>query len=171
MTADPPHNGPEIIEMPSQRMAALYARGRPDLVLPRAVSTLLESLYALRFARARQGGTPFPIGRLRVRFPDAHLLPVEEWTTVIGLPVPEDTRTLPQRIGGGTVRLETWEYGTVAQIDRSALGPAGEQALETLLRFITESGHTIIGVHEEEYRAGENATLTAEVIRYRVRPL
>jgi len=170
VTAAPPENGPEIVEMPSQRMAALYVKGPPDRVLPRAVTTLLTSLYALRFARARQGETPFSIGEVRVRFPDAHRLPVEEWTTVVGLPVPETTPAIPQQVGGETVRLETWEYGTVAQIRRGRPDPNAENPAERLHRFITESGHVIVGVHEEAYLAGEDATLTAEVIRYRVRP-
>jgi hypothetical protein len=171
VTADPPENGPEIVQLPSQRMAALYVKGRPDQVLPAAIAALRRSLYALKFARARQGEPAFSIGRVRVRFPDAHLLPVEQWTTVIGLPVPETTHAVPQQVGGGTVRLETWEYGTVAQIRRGPPAPGGEHPAARLHRFITESGHTIIGVHEEEYLAGENGALTAAVIRYRVRPL
>ena len=118
----------------------------------------------------RRGEAPFDIGRLRVRFPDAHLLPAEEWTTVVGLPVPETTRAVPQRVGAGEVRLETWEYGTVAQIRRGPR-PRDRSPAETLHRFIEENGLVIVGVPEEEYRAAESGTLTAEVIRYRVRPV
>ncbi len=168
MTAEPPENGPEIVDMPSQRMAAIYTRGRPDETLPRAVTTLLESLFALKFARARRGEPPLTIGRIRVRFPDAHLLPPEQWTTVVGLPVPEETASVPQRVGQEPVRLETWEYGTVAQIPCQPDTPTDEHPAETLIRFITETDHVVIGVYEEEYRAGDGC-LTAELIRYRVR--
>ena len=106
---------------------------------------------------------------MRVRFPDAHLLPVEEWTAVVGLPVPETTKLMPQRIGAPEVHLETWEYGTVAQLCHGAGRRRNEHPVEELLRFIEDRDHVIIGVHEEEYRAA-GGTLTAEVVRYRVCP-
>lgn len=165
----PPVTEPEILEMPPQKMAAVYAKGRPDRVLAELVPTLVNSLYALKFEASLTGGPPVPIGCVRARFPDAHLLPVEEWTNVIGLPVPEDTRSLPQPVGGAAIRLETWEYGTVAQISHRSEGDHGETAAERLQEFIRESGHEIIGVHEEEYHTREDNRIDRTVIRYRVR--
>ncbi|GAI56256.1 unnamed protein product, partial [marine sediment metagenome] len=44
------------------------------------------------------------------------LVPIDEWTHIIGLPIPEDTTSLPQKVAGIEAKIETWEYGTVAQI-------------------------------------------------------
>jgi len=41
---------------------------------------------------------------------------MEEWTHIIGLPIPEDTTSLPQKAPEIEVKIETWEYGSVAQI-------------------------------------------------------
>lgn len=165
----PPANEPEIVHLPSQKMAAIYAKGRPDRVLPRVLPTLINSVYALKFESSLTSAPSFSIGKIRVRFPDAHLLPIDEWTNVIGLPVPESTRSLPQQIGGTGIKLETWEYGTVAQINALGNTVKGKTPAERLHRFIIESGHVIIGVHEEEYVTGEDSHLTSTIIRYRVK--
>jgi hypothetical protein len=170
VTTDPPVNGPEIVLLPSQRMAALYVKGRPDQVLPGAIVALRKSLYALKFLHAREGGPDFTMDRVRVRFPDAHLLPVMQWTTVVGVPVPDTTQALPRLVGGEPVRLELWEYGPVAQIGCGSTDADLGRLAETLHRFIADSGHVVVGVHEEEYLAGDDGALTAAVIRYRVRP-
>jgi len=38
----------------------------------------------------------FKVGKLRARWPDAHLVPDDQWTGIWGLPVPEDTASLPK---------------------------------------------------------------------------
>ena len=166
---NPPVTEPEIVEMKPQKMAAIYAKGRPDRVLPEMIATLVNSLYALKFEASLAGGPRVDIGCVRARFPDAHLRPVEEWTNIIGLPVPEGTHSLPQQVGGAEIKLETWEYGTVAQISHRNEGNHGVTAAERLQEFIHESGHEIIGVHEEEYVTREDNQADRTVIRYRVK--
>ncbi|MFH1647698.1 MAG: GyrI-like domain-containing protein [Chloroflexota bacterium] len=160
---------PEILEMPSQKMAAVYARGMPGQVFSRVLPTLYGAVYALKFGLKKDGRPTFKVGGLRARYPDAHLVPMEEWTHVIGLPVPDDTPSLPQKVGGAPVKIETWEYGTVAQILH--LGSYAEEAdsVGRLLRFIHESAYEIIGVHEEEYLTRPDAKTPKTIIRYRVK--
>lgn len=166
----PPVNEPEIVQMPSQKMAAIYAKGKPDRVLPAVLPALMSSLMALKFANSLKGDPSISIGIVRARFPDAHFLPIEEWTNVVGLPVPDTTLSLPLQVGGANIKLETWEYGTVAQINHSNETGQEDLPADRLHRFIIESGHEIIGVHEEEFRTGDDNCLTGTWVRYRVKP-
>ena len=165
----PSENEPEILEMPAQRMAAIYARGKPGEVFPQVLPVLYSSVSFLKFDRKKSGGGSFEIGGLRARYPDAHLVPMEEWTNVIGMPVPEDTTFLPQKVGGAEVKIERWEYGTVAQIVHQGSYENEANAVERLHRFIIDSGYEIIGVHEEEYLTSPDAKSPRVIIRYRVR--
>jgi hypothetical protein len=155
--------------MPAQKMAAVYVRGIPGQVFPQVLPALYGSVYTLKFDHKKSGGPVFKIGGLRARYPDAHLVPMEEWTNVIGLPVPEDTTSLPQKVGGIEVKIETWEYGTVAQITCHGPYDQEENSAERLHRFIIDNGYEIIGVHEEEYLTRPDAKALRTIIRYRVR--
>jgi hypothetical protein len=112
---------------------------------------LYGSVYTLKFELKKKGMPTFKVGGLRARYPDAHLVPKEEWTHIIGLPIPEDTTSLPQKVPDVQVKIETWEYGTVAQILH--LGPYDQEypTIERLHKFIEENGYEIAGMHEEEY--------------------
>ena len=159
---------PEILEMSAQRMAAVYAKGTPGQIFPKVLPDLYSAVYTLKFGLKKSGQPTFKISGLRARYPDAHLVPVNEWTNVIGLPIPEDTTSLPQKVGGAEVRLETWEYGTVAQILH--LGEYSQEAtsIQRLHRFIIDNSYTIIGVHEEEYLTRPGSKTQKTIIRYRV---
>jgi len=164
-----PGSEPEILEMPAQKMAAVYARGLPAQVFPQVLPALYGSVSFLKFERKKSGGSAFKIGGLRSRYPDAHLAPMKEWTNVIGMPVPEDTTSLPQKVGSIEVKIETWEYGTVAQILHHGSYDQEDNSVERLLRFIMDNGYEIVGVHEEEYLTRPDAKSPKTIIRYRVR--
>ncbi|MFC1897267.1 GyrI-like domain-containing protein [Chloroflexota bacterium] len=160
---------PQILEMPSQKMAVVYAKGAPDKVFSELMPALYGSVYTLRFNLKKQGLPTFTVTGLRARYPDAHLVPINEWTYIIGLPIPEDTTSLPQKVAGTEVKVETWEYGNVAQILH--LGPYNqeEQNIKHLHQFIEDSGYEIAGVHEEEYLTRPDAKAQKTIIRYPVR--
>ncbi len=162
-------NKPEIIEMPAQKMAAVYARGVPEEVLPQVLPVLYGAVYALKFDLNKSRGHALNIRGLRARYPDAHLMPMKEWTNVIGLPVPEDTDSLPQQVGAAEVKIETWKYGTVAQITLRSSPGREDNSIERLHRFIIDKGYEIIGVHEEEYLSLPDAGTHETIYRYRVR--
>jgi hypothetical protein len=105
----------------------------------------------------------------RARYPDAHLKPKEEWLIITGIPVPENTASLPQKEPGAEVKLETWEYGTVAQILH--LGPYDQETetIERLQQFITANGYEIAGPHEEEYLSKPDARIIKTLVRYQVK--
>ncbi len=162
---------PQILEMPSQRMAVVYAKGAPDHVFPEIMPALFGSVYTLKFDLKKQGLPTFKVSGLRSRYPDAHLVPKDEWTHIVGLPIPDDTASLPQKVPSVEVKIETWEYGTVAQILH--LGPYDEEypTVERLHRFIEESGYEIAGLHEEEYLTRPNVKVPKTIIRYPIRKI
>jgi len=160
---------PQILEMPSQKMAIVQAKGAPNKVFPEFLPALFGSVYTLKFNLKKKGLPTFKVSAPRTRYPDAFNLPMEEWTLIIGIPVPEDVTSLPQKVAGTEVKLETWEYGTVGQILH--LGPYDQEgpAVERLHHFIAENGCKIAGPHEEEYLSMPDAKVVKTIIRYQIK--
>ena len=160
---------PQILEMPPQKMAVVYAKGAPDKVFPEFVPALYGSAYTLKFDLKKKGLTTFKVSGLRARYPDVPLVPKDEWAMIIGLPVPEATTSLPQKVAGIEVKLETWDYGTVAQILHLGAYDREDASIERLHRFIDDSGYRIAGFHEEEYLTRPEAKVVKAIIRYPVK--
>lgn len=160
---------PEILEMPPQKMAVVYGKGAPDKVFPIVMPALYGSAYTLKFDLKKKGLPAFKVTGLRARYPDANDVPKERWTIICGLPVPENTTSLPQKVADVPVKLETWEYGTVGQILH--LGPYDQETpnIERLHRFIAENGYKLAGVHEEEYLTRPDAKVMKTIVRYPIR--
>ena len=160
---------PVIIEIPPQKMVVVQGEGAPDKVFPEVMPALYGSAYTLKFDLKKKGLPTFKVSGLRGRYPDAHLVPKEEWTIIMGLPVPNDTTSLPQKVPAVEVKLETWDYGTVAQILH--IGPYDQETptIERLLQFIEENGYQIAGPHEEEYLTQPDAKVVKTLIRYVVK--
>ena len=160
---------PQIVEMPSQKMAVVRGKGAPDKVFPEIMPALFGSIYTLKFDLKKKGLPTFKVSAPRSRYPDALHVPQEQWSIVIGIPIPEDTTSLPQKALGVKVKIETWEYGTVAQILH--LGPYDQEqpSVERLHKFIEENGYQIAGVHEEEYLTRPDAKVIKTIIRYPVK--
>jgi hypothetical protein len=160
---------PIILEMPSQKMAVAQGKGSPDKVLAKIFPALFGSVYTLKFDLKKKGLESFKVSAPRARYPDAQLYPKGEWPIIAGIPVPEDTTSLPQKEPGTKVKIETWEYGTVAQILH--LGPYDQETktIERLQQFITANGYEIAGPHEEEYQSKPDAKVIKTLIRYQVK--
>ncbi|MEW6034096.1 MAG: GyrI-like domain-containing protein [Chloroflexota bacterium] len=159
---------PEIVEMPSQKMAVVKTVGDPNVVAEQAFPALFGSVYALKFALKKKG-IDFKVRPPRARWPDAHLVPKDQWVGLWGLPIPEDTTTLPKKDPAVSVQVERWDYGTVAQVLH--IGPYAEEwpTVQRLHAFITDKGYEISGVHEEEYLTTPRAKVQKTIIRYPVR--
>ncbi len=157
---------PEIVEMPPQKMAVVSGKGTPDKVFPELMPALYGSVFTLKFDLKKKGLPTFKVSGLRARYPDADVKTKEEWNHIIGLPIPDDTAVLPQKVAGIEVRIETWQYGTVAQILH--LGSYSEEGpnIERLHKFIEEGGYEIDGPHEEEYLTRPDAKVVKTIIRY-----
>ena len=160
---------PQIIEMPSQKMAVIRAKGAPDKVFSDFMPALYGSVYTLKFDLKKKGQPTFKVSGLRARYPDAHLISKDEWTITIGLPIPEDTTSLPQKVPNTEVKIEQWEYGTVAQILHLGAYDQENTSIERLHQFIESSGYEISGVHEEEYLTRPDAKVVKTIIRYPIK--
>ncbi len=160
---------PQILEMPSQKMAVVHAKGTPGNVFAEFMPALYGSVYTLKFDLKKKGLPTFKVSGLRARYPDAHLVPKEEWTHIIALPIPEDTASLLQKVPNIEVKLETWEYGAVAQILHLGAYDQEQPTIERLQKFIEDSGYEIAGMHEEEYLTTPDAKVPKTIIRYVVR--
>ena len=160
---------PKIVEMLPQKMAVVTGKGTPDKVFSELMPALYGSVYTLKFDLKKKGLPTFKVSGLRARYPDAHLVPKEGWTHIIGLPIPMDTEVLPQKVAGVEVKIETWNYGTVAQILH--IGSYSEEGpnIERLLKFIEDNGYEIAGPHEEEYLTQPDAKVVKTIIRYEVK--
>lgn len=160
---------PVILEMPSQKMAIVQGKGSPDKVFARVFPALFGSVYTLKFDLKKRGLESFKVNCPRARYPDAHLYPKEEWLIIAGIPVPDNTNSLPQKEPGIEVKLGFWEYGTVAQILH--LGPYDQETetIERLQQFIMANGYEIVGPYEEEYQSKPDAKVIKTVIRYQIR--
>ena len=165
----PAKTNPQILEMPTQKMAVVHAKGAPDRVFSEFMPALYGSVYTLKFDLKKKGLPTFKVSGLCARYPDAHLVPKEEWSIIIGLPIPEDTTYLPQKVPSIEVKTEQWQYGTVAQILH--LGPYEQEyaTVERLQQFIADSGYEIAGVHEEEYLTSPDAKVPKTIIRYPIK--
>lgn len=160
---------PEIVEMPSRKMAVVVSKGDPNVVGEKVFPAMYGSLFTLKFDRKKAGLEPFKVTGLRARWPDAHLVPKEQWTAHWAIPVPDDVTELPQKQPETTVTLETWDYGTVAQILHIGPYSAEGPTIEKLHEFIADQGYEIAGDHEEEYLTSPKAKVIKTVIRYQVR--
>jgi hypothetical protein len=169
MTPPKSKKEPQILEMPPQKMAVVYGKGTPDKVFAELMPALYGSVYTLKFDLKKKGLPTFKVSGLRARYPNAHLLPMEQWTHIIGLPIPEETTSLPQKVPGVEVKLETWQYGTVAQILHLGSYDQEYPTVARLHRFIEENGYEIAGAHEEEYLTTPDAKVPKTIIRYVVK--
>ena len=159
---------PQIVEMPSQKMAVVYTKGDPNKVTAEAMPALYGSVYTLKF-ELKKKGIDFKVSGLRARWPDSSLVPKDEWVGIYGLPVPEETTSLFQKVPDREVKLENWDYGTVAQILHIGSYTEEQPAVERLIKFIEDNGYEIAGIHEEEYLTSPKAKVQKTIIRYPVK--
>lgn len=162
---------PRIVTLPDRRMAVVHTTGDPNVVGEAEMKALYGALYGLKFALKKQG-VAFAVEPLRARWPDAHLLPKDQWHGIWALPVPEGTveTDLVQKVPGVTVTLEDWPYGTVAEILHLGSYADEPPTIARLHAFIADEGYLIAGPHEEEYLTRPDAKHPKTIIRYQVVP-
>jgi hypothetical protein len=162
---------PQIAELPSMTMAVAHTVGDPTIVGQQAFPALYGAAYKLKFALKKDGieyKVPPPVARW-YGGPDWAMQPREKWEAAWAIPIPDGTTELVQKDPETPVVIETWEYGTVAEILH--IGSYAEEAptIEQLHSFIAEQGYEICGPHEEEYQSRPEAKNPKTVIRYQVR--
>jgi hypothetical protein len=162
-----PQPEPEILDMPSRKMAVVYTKGDPSIAGGQRVPAIFASVNAI-IPYYEEKGIEFPRDPLRARWPDLGYLPREEWTGIWGLPIPFAVDSLPQETEGTEVKIEVWEYGKVAQILHLGSYANEGPSIQRLKEFVEESGYEITGMHEEEYLTLPGAPDPKTIIRYRI---
>lgn len=162
---------PVLLEMPSRTMAVVRTVGDPAELGEHVFKALYGAVYGLKFALKKEG-VAFKVEPPRARWyagADWRDVPREKWEAAWGIPVPDGTTEVPQKVPGTVVGIEVWEYGDIAQILH--LGPysAEEPTILRLHDFIAEQGLEIAGPHEEEYLSRPDAATPKTLIRYQVR--
>ena len=162
---------PRLTEMPSRTMAVAHTVGDPSEVGQKVFPALYGAAYKLKFA-LKKDGVAFKVEPPRARWfggPDWMRLSRDEWKAAWALPLPDGTTDVFQRDPETPVSVETWEYGTVAEVLH--IGTYAEEAptIELLHDYIREQGYEICGAHEEEYVSQPGAKQQKTIIRYQVR--
>ena len=162
---------PEIVQLPPRTMAVVHTLGDPNEVGEGVFKALYGAAYSLKFDLKKRG-VEFKIEAPRARWfagENWREVPRELWEAAWALPIPEGTAGVTQKVPETHVGVETWEYGTVAQVlyigEYAYEGPT----IEVLHTYIDTQGYEIAGPHEEEYLSRPGAKEPKTVIRYQVR--
>jgi hypothetical protein len=160
---------PRISVMPDQKVLSIELKGDPNIAAKEGFGRLFKAFYALkRSTKGMQFAAP------RARWAGDLATPKEQWVGTYAMPVPDSVEKLPSA-GDGSVKLETWKYGEVAEILH--IGSYGEETpdIEKLRQFIESKGYVIAGSHEEEYLKGPGMFFKGNpknywtIIRYQVK--
>ncbi|MFH1537099.1 MAG: GyrI-like domain-containing protein [Patescibacteria group bacterium] len=159
---------PRITEMKDEKMLAVKVEGDPNSKSNKPFASLFEEFYKLKRENKNIVMSP-PKGR----WPVDINTPKEEWTGYYGITLPND---IEERDLGNGVKIETWEYGKVAEILHPGSYANETPTIEKLKKFIEDEGYEIKGdSHEEEYLKGPGMYFKGNednyytVIRYRVK--
>lgn len=140
---------PEIITLPDELMMTITLTGDPSEIAGEGISTLYSAWMK---AGGQWGNDVAPRGRWgSVEEFDG----TESLTGTFGLPMPAGVTTLPEGLDG-RVKIETWNYGTVAQILHVGSYDSEQPTIDQLREFILAQGYDISGEHEEVYLKGPN---------------
>lgn len=159
---------PEMTDLPARKMLVAEVKGDPNVGGKEAFGKLFSELPKIQ--KEYGGEMSAPIGRWDLSLVDK---PKEEWTGVFGIAVSDDA---PEGERGEGLKVETWEYGQVAQILHQGSYASEPPTIERLEQFIADEGYDIVGLHEEEYLKGPGMFWAGNpddyytIIRYRVQP-
>lgn len=162
---------PEIVQLPSRTMAVVRTLGDPNELGEGVFKALYGAAYSLKFDLKKRG-MEFKMEAPRARWfagENWRDVPRERWEAAWALPIPDGTTEVTQKVPERLVSVETWDYGTVAQV--LYLGEYADEGstIEALHTYIDEQGYEIAGPHEEEYLSRPGAKTPRTLIRYQVR--
>jgi effector-binding domain-containing protein len=171
LTAYERFRDPTLLTMPTQQVLAVEFHGNTETEGGQAMAALFDCYFRLDGVKTGPQ-IPAPLGR----WPLDVDTPKEQWVGRFALPVPDNVGPIPADLATKypTARLETWEYGEVAQVLHVGPYTAEAPTIDRLHQFIQLQGYGIVGEHEEEYLRGPgmfgpgNPADYYTLIRYRV---
>lgn len=164
---------PQISDKAAQNMLVYEAEGDPNETVGDAFGALFSTFFKLKREYKMDMAAP------RARWPKSVDTHRDEWLGIYALPVSESVQELPAKIQEEhpALKLETWEYGTVAEILHIGSYASELPTVEKLHQYIDSQGYEITGPHEEEYLKGPgmfgkgNPDKYYTIIRYPVSPV
>lgn len=141
---------PQISEKAPQKMLVYEAEGDPNETVGNAFGALISTFFKLKKTHDMDMAAP------RARWPKPADTPKDEWLGIYAMPVAETVLEIPAKAHEEhpELKLETWDYGIVAEILHIGSYASENPTVEKLHKFISESGYEIVGPHEEEYLKG-----------------
>lgn len=164
---------PQITDKAPERMLVYEAQGDPNETVGNAFGALISTFYKLKRGHEMDMTAP------RARWPKPADTPKDEWLGIYAIPVAETVMEIPADVLAEhpELKLETWEYGLVAEILHIGSYASENPTVEKLHHFINASGYAIVGPHEEEYLKGPglfgpgNPDKYYTIIRYPIAPV
>ena len=163
---------PQISQKAPQQMLVTELTGDPNETTGTAFGALYSAYYDLDDAKV---DAPWPRSRWPLNLVKENI-PMSQWRGTFAVPVAKAVTELPAEYttGNPPVRLETWDYGTVAELMH--VGPFDKLSAtsDKLEAYIKAEGYRIVGKHEEEYLKGPGLIFQGNpdeyhtIIRYEV---
>ncbi len=135
---------PKISNKPNHKMIVVEVSGDPNKTGGKAIQSLFKTFFKINNVK---------MSAPRARCPKGLDTKKDEWIGKWGLPIPENIEKLPAG-SPEDVKIQTWEYGEVAEILHIGSYSSEIPTIESLKKFINDNGYTISGDHEEEYLKG-----------------
>jgi effector-binding domain-containing protein len=163
---------PRIVELKDQKMIVVETGN----VFVKQKDKSFGKLFDVYF-QLKKNDTDVKYVAPRARWVQNYLdLNKDEIRGILGYPVSDETKTLPEQKDDGKIQLVVWQYGTVAEILNMGAFEKLKDTDTKLRNFIKENGYEIIGDHEEEYIKGPGTMPTdpknfLTLIRYRIQKI
>jgi hypothetical protein len=162
---------PHLTTLKSRKALSVTSYGDPNKVAEPFFKALYGAAYYAKMKIYKPKGVKMDLGPLTAEWPDAHLVPKNQWKGIWYLPVPDYFKEadLVQKDPNIMVSLATLPAGEYAEILHIGGYAEEEPSIKLLHRFIEDSGtkmQDVIGTHEEEYLTSPKAKVQKTVIRY-----
>ncbi|MCR9140687.1 MAG: GyrI-like domain-containing protein [bacterium] len=163
---------PQISQKASMQMLVTEITGDPNETTGAAFGVLYGAYYSIDGASVEE---PWPRSRWS-RSILTESTPMSEWRGVFAVPVADSLTEIPPEYAKAdpAIRLETWDYGTVAEILHIGSYEDMTATTEKIEAHIEAQGYRITGMHEEEYLKGPGMIFEGDpneyitILRYEV---
>lgn len=140
---------PKISNKPALKVMVIEIVGDPDKTAGEAFGRLFKMKFKLKNNNLEEA---LP----RARWPKPFETPRNEYIGIFAIPVSIEVEALPPDADNPEpkIRLETWEYGEVAEVLHVGDYEKEMPTVEKLKSFVLANEYEISGAHEEEYLKG-----------------
>lgn len=160
---------PQITRLPARTVLTLTTIGDPN-TLGGVFPALYGTAYGTKFKVFKPKKKVMTVGPCSAFWPDAHRKPKAKWTGIWNLEVSPfvTTKALIQKDPAFNVVVKKLPAASVAEVLYIGTYANETKTIKELHAFITSSGYSIVGDHEEVYltKPGPKAKT---VIRYAIK--